>query len=130
MADFLLMNQTVGSDPWHYKLGMVVDVFEDGRLGPGNEQHPAFWIIRAPNITVEEGKDLLELLREQEGPEELDPIGGGLIRPKIGRRRDAFDTVKIPQAILNQLEADREYTTAVNAAQVTSWITRFWPDED
>lgn len=129
MADILVMNQDNGADPWHWKTGMVVDVFPDGKLGPGTQQHPAFWIIRAPNISVEEVREILMLLEQQLGPEEVDPIIG-VYRPPVGRRRDAFDTVKIPQSILNQLNANREYTTVADATQVANWITRKWPDND
>ena len=120
MADILVMNQDNGADIFPFLQGMVVDVFPDGKLGPGTDQHPKFWVIRAPNITVDEVRDLLGLLDFQY------TLGTTTV---IGQRKDAFDTAKIPQPVLNQLNANREYTTAADALQVTNWITRKWPDQ-
>jgi hypothetical protein len=122
MADLLVMNQDNGPDPMQYKVGMVVDVFPSGKLNPGVDQHPRFWVVRLPNVTEAEARQLLDMqlstLVLQNG-----------MPTTIGRRKDAFDAVKIPAAILNQLTANREITFTQTWAQIQAFITRKWPDQ-
>lgn len=126
MADVLVMNQNNGADPFHWKKGMVVDVLPDGQLGPGLQQHPRFWIIRLPNCTVGELQFLLE---PQFGPQEVVGPQADQVRFPKGKRKDGFDDLKIPQAVLNALAADREFTSAGDITDVMNWITRLWPDD-
>lgn len=130
MADVVMMAQdnpdadSNGGENMVYRLGQVVDVFEDGRLGP--QTHPRFYTIRLPNCSV---ADLQFLLEPSLGPEEDDGEGNITRNPKR-RRRDGFDwDAKIPQGVKDELTSTRETTLSANAAQVQSFVTRFFPDD-
>ena len=126
MADVLIMNQdNTGDHPFTYKQGMVVDVFPDGQLGPGTDQHPKFWVVRLPGLAVDDLKALL--LTMPLGPEVQDPVEGAVRRP-AGRRKDKFDRLKLPGGVRNQLDANREITLNVTLQQVANYLTRIQED--
>lgn len=113
-----------GSHPFTYKTGMVVDIFEDGKLGPGTQQHPKFVIVRVPGVT----KDELSFLLEGPLGAEQDDGTGNMVRPVVSRRRDKLDRAKLPGTIRDQLDANREITLNVTAAQIQNYVTRIQED--
>lgn len=68
MADMLIMHpelvSAVPPGPSRWEALMPVDVFPDGQLGPGTQQHPSFIIIRVPGVSVEDLYDLLADVRD------------------------------------------------------------------
>lgn len=114
MADVLIMHPDyVHHNPTHpaaYASGMVVDVFPDGQLGPGTQQHPRFIIIRIPGASKEEVKDLIEEYR--------DLVTDDLIM----RRRQKVNWATVPNNTMRQIERDREFT--LTAAQLRQYMER------
>jgi hypothetical protein len=125
MADVLMMGvDNSGSHPFTYKQGMVVDIYPDGQLGPGTQQHPSFVIVRVPGVT----KDELQFLLEGPLGAEEDDGFGGTTRNVVSRRRDKLDKVKLPAPIRSQLDTEREITLNVTAAQIQAYVTRIQED--
>lgn len=64
MADIMAMRQGVvpvnPESPGAWEEGMIVDVFPDGQLGPGVNQHPKFIVIRIPGLSEDDARELLE----------------------------------------------------------------------
>jgi hypothetical protein len=126
MADLLVRNDfDLTTGDWAWQEGMIVDIFPDGQLGPGLQQHPRFWIVRLPPHSKD---DLAYLLEMQLGPEVDDP-DLGTHRPPMGRRKDKFDQLKLTGNVRKDLNADREITIEATLAEIQNFITHQWPDE-
>ena len=122
MCDLLcLMPDAVPSGdigPGTWRPGMVVSVHEDGRLGPGLEQHPRFLVIHIPGADPEE---LAQWTEADATESEPFPYGVGDDPPRsrvtlINRRILALDFATISAARLNTIETRRE-TTFTDAAE-------------
>jgi hypothetical protein len=124
MAEALVMRpDIVQANPGHpgnWEPGMIVEVFEDGMVGPGNEQHPRFWVMRLPNITVAEAVDLWQALYDTTDPE----------NPVLTRRRGKRVVfASLPQPMQNQInnDNDRDVTSAATYEQLLGWIEDLGP---
>lgn len=101
MADAIVMHPDYvhynPTDPGAYLTGMVVDVFEDGQIGPGNEQHPRFVVIRMPGVPKADVLDLIEAVQDAD-------------LNMIKKRGQRVDWSIVPQPRMNDLNNDRETT--------------------
>lgn len=129
MAELLVMMPNVvphKDGPGAWKAGMPVDVFPDGQLGPGLQQHPKFFIVRIPGATEDECREFLEDVSEESqaymgiDPETGDPI----MEPRhnmIHRRKSTLDFDNIPQPHRGKIDTERELTVA-NIAALRAWL--------
>lgn len=104
--DFVHFNEKL---PGAYVSGMAVDVFEDGRIGPGNEQHPRFIVIRIPGVPVEDVLDVIEEMEDQS-------------REMIKRRRQKLVWTRLPRKIMRRIRRDREIKLTMS--QLRAFLTR------
>jgi hypothetical protein len=101
MADVLVLGPWVaglekGTGPGKWLALMPVDVFEDGQLGPGSQQHPSFFVVRIPGVPKADVEDLLAMVE----------VGDTLIK----RRDYSVDWGTLSNPIRRQIEDDREIT--------------------
>lgn len=106
MADLLVLRPEVvphdPDDPGAWLAGMPVDVFPDGQLGPGTQQHQNFFIVRIPGVPVEDVRDLLDAIHG--AANEFGEL------PLLKKRKWSFDFDTAPQAILDTISTEREIT--------------------
>ena len=112
-----MLSRAGTSAPAHGGPGMVVSVHEDGRLGPGTDQHPRFFVIHIPGATPEE---LAEWTEAEATESEPFPYAMGDDPPRsrvtlINRRILALDFAKFSAARLATIASQRE-TTFTDAA--------------
>lgn len=115
MADVLVMHPDAEDrNPGHpgtWEPGMIVDVFPDGQLGPGTQQHPRFIIVRIPGVPVGDVEDLLAIVYDTDGTTLL-------------KKRDyklSYQTLSGP--VMATIRGDREIT--VTESQFRSFCERF-----
>lgn len=117
MADLIVMRPsfvpTVPEGPGRWEPGMIVDVFPDGQLGPGTQQHPRFFIVRIPGVPESDVRDLIAVLMDESDP--ANPI-------LLKKREWTLDTANVPGPILTQIENDREIT--VTESQFRSFVKK------
>lgn len=111
MADMLMMHPefipTVPEGPGRWEALMPIDIFPDGQLGPGTQQHPRFIILRVPGVSVEDLRDLVADVRD-----------GNYAMTQRRLYKGDWNTLSTP--IQNQILANREYT--ITEAQLRSFL--------
>lgn len=113
MAEILVLrDNVVPTNPEHpgaWEAGMIVDIYPDGQLGPGSQQHPKFFVIRIPGISQD---DAIEFINDI-----VDPQGN-----MIKRRSKKLDFNTIPQpGARDDIDNDRD-TTIPNISVLRSWL--------
>jgi len=104
MADVLVLMPnvvpTVPASPGRWEALMPVDVFPDGQLGPGTQQHPKFFIVRIPGVDPDLLRDVIDAIMD------YDVVTGDHILVK--RRQYQFDFNRLSTPIQNQILTNRE----------------------
>ena len=103
---------------------MVVDIFADGRCGPGKNQHPAFAVIRLPGVRESE---LAYLLEGPLGPEKVDELGN-TVKDTVGRRRDIIDRAKFALGDAAAWVVNKDATVQTTLTGVENLTTRVYDD--
>ena len=128
MADMLVMmpSHTPHEDgPGAWKAGMCVDVYPDGQLGPGLEQHPKFFVVRITGCSVDDAREFLEDLSEDTLTYAgIDGDGEPIMEPgtrMVHRRLNYFDFDNIPNPHRDLIDTFNEITMA-NINTLRSWM--------
>jgi len=113
MAEMLIMNRDKGPEDLHFKQGMIIEIRDGQHFGPGTQQHPVFYVLRCPNITKAELEELAQFAVDKDRNNEV-----------IAMRKDVVDFSKLPPGMLQQLQANRDFTTPVSINAFKAWMTR------
>ena len=120
MADLLILLPDIDvANPGHpgaWEPGMVVDVFPDGQLGPGSEQHPRFFVVRVPDATVEGLTDLVEAVEE----DDIVIIGQ---KNLVKRRANKMGFAGLNPPTMTAITVDRDIT--VSEAALRTYVDRY-----
>lgn len=121
MAELLVKATTyttgdVEKDRGVYKIGDPVLAMPDGHSWGAEEGLPKFWIVKVTGATVVQLQPYLDAITQPPPPES--PTQTPIM---LARRKWKVDTVKIPGAVLTQLNTTG--TITVTFAQVQSYMT-------
>jgi hypothetical protein len=123
MAEILVVaeDRPVDDSAGRWYRGMPVTVRPDGWEWGKKEGLPLFWIVKLPRVTVEEAKELLLEIDEEDA---LDPDDGAVIgRSLYARRKNVFNDENVA-ALMASVDGVLELRT-VRIAQVRARLKLF-----